>query len=134
MIVGYLVQGKFVCPDCVRDSLPEGPTPRVIEVHKVNMGQYSQKCGRCREQTVTGEWKAELFPTEEDPNELRWTHVQQLLVAFDQAIMEEDDEAALTAKREIYERYFRAEINGKLFDKKMILQAIDKIMSVEHRW
>jgi hypothetical protein len=61
-VIGYLVDGKFVCPECVSRWRKD------VSVYKVNIGIYSQACSVCKKIIVKSAMSRlggplELFPS-----------------------------------------------------------------------
>lgn len=138
MIVGYLVEGKFVCHGCAMEANMHADDPAPIRVSSENMGLYSQACSKCKAMTVHGRVETELFPTPEKSidrtHEFRWTDMQQLLVKFDVALRDDDLEVVGQTRREMYERILKAIRAHQLYDAEMVLDAVGRIMETATRW
>lgn len=127
--IAYLVEGRVVCLS--HPYVSDTPTiPMTIE----HFGKYSQNCSLCHKEIVKGKWKTELFPTERDPAEFRWVDMQQLLAKFDLAITDKDWEVVKGVRQTMYERILRAIMVDKFHDRKLVFDALDRVMQVETKW
>ncbi len=132
ILVGKLVEGKFVCMKCPIKWKDGGD--RTIPVHDMNMESFSQRCSRCREKVVHGSSNLEMFPIDADESQFHWVDMQQLLVKFDTAFTDEDFEYVGGIRKEMYERILRAIIVNTLHDRERVFSALQRVMETQTRW
>jgi hypothetical protein len=131
MTVAYLVRGKPVCRDCLKPSDENNAeAPKPVRMEGQHFHPFSQRCDRCRKWVVRGIAPTELFLLDEDPDEFRWTHMQNLLARLDRNLAEDDEEAASSTRWEMCRNVLRAVIRGKLKDGRLVFPALDRALDL----
>lgn len=115
--VGYLIFGDFTCRAC---SSKLGSDVCRTPVYKVNIGQYSQQCSKCKSVVMQGPFNVELFR----PMRFGRAEVDAHVHKIGQALSEADDEAYVSYRRDLYESVLQAIMEDRLDDRDYVFEVV----------